>query len=391
MTLLRAVTGESGVLVNPAGDGFDSTANQTTLACDGAHAIRGAFGFGGVSLANEAGVIDRDSGGTAFGLSEFWLSVYLRVSASDGGAAPRVIRPRNATGGGTLCGIALIDTATSFFVRIQDGTSTLADSAELAYGADYRVVLRYRAGSGANGVVEGWLATGDGATALLGSTALSTQTGLAGRVDCGDTNGTAWAGWALSLDEIKIDSAADPGPSVSTTPVNLTLAASGGGVTAAALRVGVRLPALATTGAGAASAAFATAVALALNAAGGGSASASLTTGTATTPVDLAAQAVGSGGASAGLLTGVALPGAVAAGASNAAIGLTIGLRLASLTATGAGMASAVLALPTPLAVPGTAALTLAARDGATLTLTPLATADLTLTERDGATLTLTR
>jgi hypothetical protein len=96
-------------------------------------------------------------------------------------------------------------------LRLKNGTTTIGvDSAPLVVGAVYRVGLHQKRGTGANAVLEAYLAAGDAAFgAPFASTATGAWASQADRFRFGATTGTLYA----TFDDIRLDAGAMPGPS----------------------------------------------------------------------------------------------------------------------------------------------------------------------------------
>jgi hypothetical protein len=114
-----------------------------------------------------------------------------------------------------LCGIRILST----------GKARLVDAASVAIGSDsvlsmvtgtiYRIGLRYTKGTGANAIIEGYVDTGDNNFGSpFASTTTDTGTTQANRMEIGQA--AAGTVCDVFVDDVRIDDAAMPGPSVAS-------------------------------------------------------------------------------------------------------------------------------------------------------------------------------
>ena len=138
------------------------------------------------------------------GVDEVFVSFYIKVNQAPS-ATSSILAVYN---GSTRVG--LIQLLTNGKLRLSNNGSPIgADSATLTYGTIYRVGLRQKKGSGANGIIEGYLATGDGGFTTFASSTVQSFTTQATRVHVGATY-TALTN--MIIDSVRIDSVAMPGP-----------------------------------------------------------------------------------------------------------------------------------------------------------------------------------
>lgn len=144
---------------------------------------------------------------TASGKATLYGYLYLNVSALPS-AEQRLVLGLNGTT--NLLQIAIMSTGA---LQLYSGATVVGTSATgtLATGTTYRVGWRYTAGTGTNGVVELYLATGDAAFgAALLSTSAGAMTLAVTDLRVGMTTAIALAG---KLDQIALDDATMPAPS----------------------------------------------------------------------------------------------------------------------------------------------------------------------------------
>jgi hypothetical protein len=149
-----------------------------------------------------------------------FVSLRLRVVALPSGS-PRILFFSNA---GTTIG-NLLFTSTGR-LRLRNGSTTIgADSAPLAVGSTYLIGLHQQRGTGANAIVEAFLAP-DGGTfgAPFARTATGTWTTAADRLRLGATNGTAVD---FTVDDVLIGSGSMPTPLASAGTAILASAVPG--------------------------------------------------------------------------------------------------------------------------------------------------------------------
>jgi hypothetical protein len=111
---------------------------------------------------------------------------------------------------GTTVGALLLGSSGALRLR-NAGNPVGIESAPLAVGVIYRVGLRQQRGTGANAILEVSLTAGDAAFgAPFAATASGTWTSPATELRIGATNGNLTH---ITIDDIKLDSAAMPAPS----------------------------------------------------------------------------------------------------------------------------------------------------------------------------------
>lgn len=190
---IKALTFEGGSLVGPSGaesvSGLGATLDTTTP-------LKGA------ASARLQGNTYLQQGFAA--ADNLYLSLYLKLNAAPT-AAVRIVRVAN---GGTTVGNLVLNTDRTLQLR-NGGSSIGSHSAALALGASYRVGLHQKKGTGANAVLEVFLAQGDApfpatpfATIVNGTWASS-----ASQIQLGATNGKAID---ATFDDIRLDAAAMP-------------------------------------------------------------------------------------------------------------------------------------------------------------------------------------
>jgi RHS repeat-associated protein len=121
-----------------------------------------------------------------------FISFYLRVTTAPG-SNTRILQVSNRTGPSSVATAANIQLTTSRRLRLRyDGTSLPIDSAQLTLNTDYRVGVWQKKGTGANGLLAGYLAVGDAPfTSPYVMTNTLTFTTPAARVNLGASTGTA--------------------------------------------------------------------------------------------------------------------------------------------------------------------------------------------------------
>jgi unsaturated chondroitin disaccharide hydrolase len=198
---IKAITFEGGSLTGPSG--------ADSVSGSGA-SLESAAPLKGAASARVRGVAYLTEGFTA--ADDFYASLYLRLDATPAASA-RIARISN---GGTTIGNIVLNTNRTLQLR-SGGTSIGGPSAALTLGTVYRLGLHQRKGSGANAVLEAFLAQGDAAFpaapfASIGNGAWMT---MANQIQLGATNSKAID---ITLDDITLDAAAMPGPSGGTPP-----------------------------------------------------------------------------------------------------------------------------------------------------------------------------
>jgi hypothetical protein len=138
------------------------------------------------------------------GVDDLHVSFYLKVNSLPAGALTLAL----VTNAGTNVGNIRLLTTGALRLR-QDTTAIGVDSAPLAVGTVYRVGLHQRRGTGADAILEAYLAVGD---APFGAPFAAMTTGTwmtqADRQRLGPASATV----AVTFDDIRLDSAVMPGP-----------------------------------------------------------------------------------------------------------------------------------------------------------------------------------
>lgn len=195
--LLKAITFEGSSLDDPS-NGVDSVsgtvARETSSPLKGAVSARVPNNAGGSMTENFAAT------------SDLYVSFYFRLNAKPSSDA----RIAFLSNGGTTEGNLILRSTGALRLRI--GSTTVGqDTPPLAIGQIYRVGLHQKKGSGANAVLEAFLAQGDAAFgAPFASSASGAWTTQADRLRFGATNSQAID---ATFDDVKLDAVAMPGPS----------------------------------------------------------------------------------------------------------------------------------------------------------------------------------
>ena len=185
-----------------------------------AGSLTGSSGFGSItgtpSLETASPLKGADSmtisTGTSYGTQtytatdEIFLSLYIRLAAIPS-AQVRVVRITDA---GTSVGALTLETTGKLTLR-NGSTSLGATTAALTPGTLYRIGIHQKRGTGSNGMLEGFVATGDANFgAAFASSGTQTFTTQADSVQIGATTGTAGS---FTVDDVRLDTGAMPGPS----------------------------------------------------------------------------------------------------------------------------------------------------------------------------------
>jgi hypothetical protein len=195
-TRVKDITFEAGSLTGTSG--FGSTSGTVTL--ETASPIKGADSMT-INGANSIGT----QAYTA--TDEIFISLYVRLPAIPTGQV-RVIR---ITDGGTSVGAITLETTGKITLR-SSTTSLGASSTALTAGTVYRIGIHQKKGTGSNGVLEGFLATGDAAFAApFATNSVQIFTTQADSVQIGSSTGTVAT---ATFDDIRLDTGAMPGPSI---------------------------------------------------------------------------------------------------------------------------------------------------------------------------------
>ena len=194
-TRLKDITFEDGSLTHPV-SGADSVTGGVVL--NSASALQGVYAAN-IPTVSGAYLTENFSGA-----DDVYVAFYLRVNALPSGD----VRLALVSNAGTSVGSLVL--RSNGALRLRNGTTTIgADSAPLTVGGVYRVGLHQKRGTGANAVLEAYLAAGDAAFGVpFASTATGTWTSQADRFRFGATTGTLNA----TFDDIRLDASAMPGP-----------------------------------------------------------------------------------------------------------------------------------------------------------------------------------
>jgi hypothetical protein len=195
VTRIKDITFEAGSLIGTSG--FGSTTGTVTLET-------GLPLKGSDSMTVSSGASYGTQSFTA--ADEVFISIYIKIAALPAGQV-RVLRIAD---GGTSVGALTLETTGKVTLR-NSSTSVGATTIALTPGTLYRMGIHQKRGTGSNGVLEGFVATGDAnfgtAFAASSSQTFTTQADL---VQCGATTGNAGS---LTLDDIRLDTGIMPGPS----------------------------------------------------------------------------------------------------------------------------------------------------------------------------------
>ncbi len=194
---IKNITFEDGSLVSPT-SGVDSISGPVAL--NNTALIKGIYsagipGVGSAYLQDDFTAVD-----------DLYVSWYVKVNALPSGDV-RVALISNA---GTTVGNLLL--RASGGLRLRNGSTTIGmDSTPLTVGVVYRLGLHQKRGTGANGILEGYLASGDNAFgAPFASSLTGTWTTGADRFRFGATTSTVLD---AGFDDVRLDAASMPGPS----------------------------------------------------------------------------------------------------------------------------------------------------------------------------------
>ena len=202
---------------------FESTSLTDPLT--GADSVTGALvretgspimGAGSVRVPNlSSGYLQE----TFTAAADAYVAFDLRLAARPTGTVRIVFFSDQGT---TVGNIQLLSTGA---LRLRSGSTTVGpDSAPLAAGTVYRVGLHQRKGTGANGLLEAFLApAGTAFGSPFAGQATGTWTTSADRMRFGATSGSAVD---LTADNVAVDVGAMPGPSVALGGGSVTLVAT---------------------------------------------------------------------------------------------------------------------------------------------------------------------
>src|SRR5262249_52418034 len=191
------ITFEGGSLTHPS-SGADAVSGPVSL--DSTSALKGVYAArisnaGSASLKENIPATD-----------DLYLTFYVKVIAL---RAPEARLAVINTGSTPIGSIRLTSASR---LKLRNGSTQVgADSPVLSLNTLYRIGLRQKRGTGANGVLEAYLATGDAPFGAPFATLTSgTWTGAASQVLLGATGSDPVE---LLLDDIRLDAAAFPPPS----------------------------------------------------------------------------------------------------------------------------------------------------------------------------------
>jgi hypothetical protein len=205
MTRLKDILLENGSLTD-ATDGFDST-EGTTPTLDTTSQIKGANSMRCQSV-DDVGVEDFTAVDTVY------VSGYIKMTTLPASAQIRLIFIYN-----TATALAQFRITSAGAPQLRDGANTQigANGPTVSTGTIYRCGLRYTKGTGANAVLEAYIATGDADFgAAFASSSVEAATLQANKVRFGQVS--AGTVCDLFVDDIRIDDAAMPGPSTGGAP-----------------------------------------------------------------------------------------------------------------------------------------------------------------------------
>jgi hypothetical protein len=202
VTRIKDITFEGNSLTGASG--FDSTLGTPTV--NSTSPLKGVYDMATTAVG--------DFGREDFtAVDSIFLSFYIKFAALPASTQTRTAFIRNGTT--ALCGIRITSAGK---VQLRDAANTQvgSDSATtLTTGNLYRIGLRYTKGTGANAVLEAFVATTDNAFgAAFATTSADTGTAQASRVEVGQ--GASGTVCTVNFDDVKIDDTTMPGPSGST-------------------------------------------------------------------------------------------------------------------------------------------------------------------------------
>jgi len=198
---IKTITFESGSLLD-ASTGVDSTSGTVNLETTAPP--KGSFA---ATIANNAtGFLTENFSG----VDDFYVSFYLKPASFPAGARIALIQ----NSGTTVGNLVLTSSGT---LQLRNGSTTIGSaSAALSANTLYRVGLHQRTGTGGDGLLEAFVASGDGAFGTpFASSSTQSFTSQASKFMFGATNPNAVN---ATFDDIKLDSVAMPGPSVDGSP-----------------------------------------------------------------------------------------------------------------------------------------------------------------------------
>gem|GEM_PF-2954923 len=203
-TRIKTITFEDGSLTHTT-SGVDSTVGtvslESTAPIKGSYAAR--IGNAGTSYLRE----------DFSGVNDLFVTFSLRLVTLPNGNARIALISANGTQ------VANLLVRSNGQLRLRNHTTTIgADSSALSVGTIYRIGLRQKVGTGSNGVIEAYLATGDTpfGSPFASSTA-QTFTAQATQLTLGATTTTAIN---AVVDEVLLDAAGNATPTNTPTPTS---------------------------------------------------------------------------------------------------------------------------------------------------------------------------
>lgn len=199
MTRLKDITFEGGTLTGT--DGADSSSG-TGIAVTSTNPLKGGYS---ADVTGINSYVQEDFTGVTTLIASFYLKVKALPGStisffqprSGGGAAGGSVRLRTT-------GLALFNTAAA-----QVGSTYVLNAGDIV-----RVGFRHTVGTGANGILEMFVALNDDEFgAAYASTTTDTNTANIDRIRCGAVGGTLPE---IVFDDLRLDDAAMPGPSIAS-------------------------------------------------------------------------------------------------------------------------------------------------------------------------------
>jgi RHS repeat-associated protein len=200
-TRLKTITFEAGSLVNNT-SGADL--QSSTVLLNNQQSMK-EFYDARFNIGTSDNYLREDMTAT----DELYVTLYLKIHQLPTGTS-RIVLLRNS--GTSVGNLALTSSGT---LQLRNGTSVIGTSAALSLNTIYRIGIRQKKGTGANGILQAVLTTGDTAfgTPFAQSTT-QTFTSQVNEVRVGNT-GAPWS--SLSMDDIALDTAGFAEPSSITT------------------------------------------------------------------------------------------------------------------------------------------------------------------------------
>jgi hypothetical protein len=214
MAPLKDITLEAGL--TDATNGFDST--QGTCALDTTSKIKGVNSM----RCDAVGDFGRED---VTASDSLFVSAYVNFVSLPGTTQTRILFIRNGTT--ALCGLRITSTG---LVQLRDAAGTqigASSGTAITTGNPFRIGLHYTKGTGANAVLEAFVASGDTAfSAAFASTSADTGTLQANRIEIGQ--GASGTVCDVYVDDVKIDDASMPGASVASGMLFIPTGANSG-------------------------------------------------------------------------------------------------------------------------------------------------------------------